>query len=218
MQGAWSHSLTEKLDLIRIYLNEQCGLVVVVSPWIGGLVLGAIVVAWWWTRRGPKRFKLESLDINLGGIGKASLRPTLEDVQVAHKIWTELVTRKAAMPIDPEHDVIVEVYNSWYALFGRVRELIAELPPHLVREDPATRELIRIAIESLNKGLRPHLTRWQARFRNWYAQQEEKLKTQTPQEVQKQFPEYEALMSDMRTVNQQLIQYAEELQKIARGS
>ena len=26
----------------------------------------------------------------------------------AHKIWTELVTRKAALPIDPEHDVIIE--------------------------------------------------------------------------------------------------------------
>ena len=119
--------------------------------------------------------------------------------------------------MDPDNDVIVEVYDSWYALFGRVRELIAQLPPALVRNDASTQELIRIATQSLNSGLRPHLTKWQARFRNWYAAQDAQLATKAPQDVQRQFPEYDELMQDLRRVNDQLIQYAGELEKIVRG-
>lgn len=201
--------MTEPFDLIRLYLDAKRSLVLQLSPWAGIPLVLLVVLAWWRLRR--RRFKLVKLDVSLGGIGTAEIRPTIEDVAIAHKIWTELVTRKAALPIDPEHDVIVEVYDSWYALFGRVRELVSQLPPDLVRDDPATKELIRIATESLNLGLRPHLTRWQARFRNWYAQQADALRVKTPQEVQREYPDYDALMADMRAVNQNLIQYASEL-------
>jgi hypothetical protein len=44
------------------------------------------------------------------------------------------------------------------------------------------------------------------------------LKTKTPQEVQKAFPEYSKLIEDMKNVNAQLIQYAGELEKIIRGT
>lgn len=164
-----------------------------------------------------RRFSVVSLNIALGGIGQVELRPREEDIEVAHKIWTELVTRKAAIRIDPEHDVISEVYDSWYALFGRVRELISQIPARMVREDSATQQLVKIATESLNNGLRPHLTKWQARFRNWYGGQSEALKTKTPQEVQREFPEYQELMAELHRVNEELIQYAGALQKLVRG-
>jgi hypothetical protein len=78
------------------------------------------------------------------------------------------VTRKAAQPIDIENDVILEIYDSWYALFGRIRQLISDIPGHMLRTEKSTQELVRIATQTLNDGLRPHLTRWQARFRHWY--------------------------------------------------
>jgi hypothetical protein len=187
-----------------------------VSPWVAVPLVILVGIAWNLLPR--KRFKLVKLDVKLGGIGSAEIRPTIEDVAIAHRIWTELVTRKAAIPIDTEHDVILEVYDSWYSLFGRVRELVGQLPPELVRDDAATKEIIRIAIESLNLGLRPHLTRWQARFRNWYSQQSDALKIKTPQEVQRDYPDYDTLIADMRAVNIDLIQYAAELQKITHGA
>lgn len=174
------------------------------------------MVRWLWNIR--KRFNLVRLNINLGSIGNVELRPTFEDIDIAHKIWTELVTRKAAIPIDEENDVIVEIYDSWYTMFGRIRLLIAELPAHLVRNDKSTQKLIMIAIDSLNRGLRPHLTHWQARFRNWYSQQTNELNHRSPQDVQKDFPKYDELMADLKNVNENLIQYAEELQKISQGS
>lgn len=208
--------MNTSLDLVRLFIGPKGSVFLEVSSWLGIPLIVFFVFLWWRLRH--KRFKLVKLEINLGGIGKAEVRPTIEDIAIAHQIWTELVTRKAAIPIDPEHDVISEVYDSWYALFKRVRELVSQLPPELVRGDSDTKEIIRIATESLNLGLRPHLTRWQARFRNWYAQQSDALRTKTPQEVQRSYPDYDLLMSDMQKVNQNLIQYASELKKLAHGT
>lgn len=207
------------IDLIHLYLNGQGLIIFEVSPWIYGPIIVFAVIAtirWYWRSR--RHFNLVRLNIKLGGIGSADVEPTLDDIDITHKIWIELVTRKAAIPIDEENDVISEVYDSWYAMFGRIRLLIADLPPNLVRSDKDTQVLIRIATDSLNLGLRPHLTRWQAQFQNWYEQQAEKLKMSTPQEVQKEFPDYEELMTDLKHVNANLIQYAEELKKISQGS
>lgn len=212
-------------DILRLFLSDQYGLSLEVSPWFVGALVAVPFVAvvarryWpeqWWPRR-RKHFGIVDMEIALGGVGKVKLRPVVEDIQIAHRIWTELVTRKAALPIEPNDDVIVEVYNSWYTLFGKVRELIAALPADLVRSEPSTQELVRIATDTLNKGLRPHLTKWQARFRNWYAQEADALKTKTPQEVQRDFTQYDELMADMQRVNQQMIQYAAELRKLVRA-
>jgi len=164
-----------------------------------------------------RRYRIVKLDIALGNIGKVEIRPNVENLQIAHRIWTELVTRKAAIPIDPDKDVIVEVYDSWYALFTKVRELVANLPADLVRRDKSTREIVRIATATLNEGLRPHLTQWQARFRNWYDSNREHLKDKSPQELQKEFPEFNELTSDMLKINSQLVSYANELKKLLGG-
>lgn len=207
-------------DLLRLYIDENWNIIILVSPWIVGIGVAILltVVAvkiwinkWWW------HWEPVKVNIDLGGVGEVELRPNLEDVQVAHRIWVELVTRKAALPIDPERDVLVEVYDSWYALFGKIRQLIGDIPGHLVRKEESTRKLIKIATDTLNRGLRPHLTQWQAKFRSWYTQHADLLKDKTPQALQKEFPEYDTLISDMRRVNQQLIEYASELQKIVHG-
>jgi hypothetical protein len=207
-----------EMTLVRVYVTEHYALGLEVSPWLLGLVLlAAAVAAWrWWAHR--PRLDVVSISLDFGGIGTVELKPSVEDLQIAHRIWTELVTRKAAIPFDTDHDLIQEVYDSWYALFGRIRSFVADIPAAQLRTNASTRELVRIAVAALNDGLRPHLTRWHARYRNWYSQQTELLKSAAPQDVQRRFPEYEALISDMRSVNTQLIQYARQLEKVVRGS
>ena len=208
------------VDIVRLYVANDGKLALEVTWW---LLLIAILIGGGWIiwkafrSRALRHFDLVSVDIKLGSIGKASFKPNIEDIQIAHKIWAELVTRKAALPIDPDHDVIVEIYDSWYTLFTRVRDLIGGIPSHLIRSEKSTQEIVRIATETLNKGLRPHLTRWQAEFRNWYTQHKDELAQKTPQALQKEFPEYQSLMQDMQMVNRRLIEYAGELKKIAHG-
>ena len=206
-------------DLVRLHI-ERSELVLEISLWLLGallLVLAFLRFLVW--NRGIlfHKYDMVRLNVQLGNVGSVELRPNNEDVQIAHRIWTELMTRKAAQPIDIEHDVIVEIYNSWYALFGRVRQLISDIPGHMLRKEKSTQELVRIATQTLNNGLRPHLTRWQARFRHWYDTCPDETKKKCPQDCQKEFPQYAELIADIKTVNGQLIQYAGELAKIIHG-
>lgn len=209
--------MSSSLELIKLSVDTNTWLASVeVSLWLIAALFIIVGALWLWVRR-SKRYKLVKLNIQLGKIGKAEFVPNDQDVQIAHKIWTELVTRKAALPIDPEHDVIVEIYDSWYHLFTRVRELISNIPADLLRTEESTQELVRIATETLNEGLRPHLTKWQAKYRNWYTANSEKLKEFTPQELQQQYPDYNFLVQDIIVLNGLLIAYARELKKIVDG-
>jgi hypothetical protein len=137
--------------------------------------------------------------------------------KVAHNAWVEISSRKGAIPFDPDYDVIVEVYNSWYELFRALRDLAKSIPPDAVRANGDAAVLAEVLLNALNRGLRPHLTRWQARFRRWYEanQNNERFASMTPQEVQRQFPDYRALLADLERINAGMIEFTEELRRIA---
>jgi hypothetical protein len=205
------------MNLFRLYITEKYTLAIEVSPWIWAMVLLLITVFVIW-RRMARQHHVVEVNINLGGIGCMKICPTWEDIQIAHQIWTELVTRKAAIPFNPKDDVITEVYDSWYALFQRTRQLIGDIPGKCIRRDKSTQQIVKIATETLNLGLRPHLTKWQARYRNWWHNSEDALKRTTPQEHQKTFPQYAELVEEMLVVNTQMIEYAAQLHKIVTGT
>ena len=211
--------MTAGPDLLRVHIAGHSLQLEVSLYVLGALVLlfGLLPFLAWNKRSIFHKYKVVRLNVQLGNVGTVELQPNNEDVQIAHRIWTELVTRKAAQPIDVEHDVITEIYDSWYALFGRIRQLIADIPGHMIRNEKSTQELVRIATQTLNNGLRPHLTRWQARFRHWYENCPEAEKAKCPQDCEKAFPDYALLVEDMKKVNSQLIQYAGELEKIILG-
>lgn len=201
------------MDVFKIFFDDKWNLVIHISIWLILVFIALFLVYFFWLKN-KFRYDLVKVDINLGNVGKAEFRPNKNDLQIAHKIWTELVTRKAAIPIDKDHDVIEEIYNSWYAMFQKVREFISDIPADLIRNNKSTKEIVRISTQTLNDGLRPHLTRWQARFRTWSESKKDKMMDMTPQEFQQEYPEYKDLIEDLMRVNGQLIQYAQELKKI----
>lgn len=153
-------------------------------------------------------------EVNLG-IGNSSVKLSYnkKDQEIAYKIWVELSTREIGLRFDKENDVIKEVYDSWYKFFGTTRELLKDIP---VNRIPYSGNLIELTEKVLNIGLRPHLTRWQAKFRKWY---EEELKNNsgTPQEIQKKYPEYATLIEDLRETNERMIEYKKLMKRIAFG-
>lgn len=76
-----------------------------------------------------------------------------------------------------------------------------------------------MATDILNKGLRPHLTLYQAKFRKWYDEElaKDDNKGKSPQAIQKQFPEYNELITSMDNVNHILIEYSEQLHNFITG-
>jgi hypothetical protein len=158
------------IDLLSMHLLSDWSLSIQMSLWVGiALLITALIYAGWrWFSGGSswKNFEIDQAEIGTG-TGKIRLKPNMTDRQVAYAIWVELSTRKIGLPIDFEHDVIAEIYDSWYAFFAITRDLVKSIPVNKVRHD-STQKIIRLSIEVLNEGLRPHLTMWQARFRRWY--------------------------------------------------
>lgn len=200
-------------DLFKIYLDESWNIRFHIDKWllISSILITVIFIVFkFYSKNKTSEWEVDEARL---GIGKNSLKlkPNRDDKQIAYKVWVELNTRKIGLEIDEHNDVLVEVYNSWYEFFKITRELLKEIPAHkLQRED--TKKLVKLTMDILNYELRPHLTRWQAKYRMWY---EHQLKDETsgkpPQDIQATYPYFSELVADMKNVNKSLIYYKYKL-------
>ncbi len=166
-----------------------------------------------------RRLRYPSYSVSVGlpfNLGSRTYDTTPWDRIVAWKLYVQLVTRKAALPFDENYDLISEVYDSLFAIFGVTRDLLLQLPPHeFEREDGVAPLLLRV----MNDGLRPHLTRWQSDFRKWWGEAVDARENvdKSPQEIQRQYPHYTELVADLRQTNTELSKLTDELLSIARA-
>lgn len=181
------------------------------------IVLGIIlVITHWFTSYNPGKLVING-PFNLGTyeFNRASLSGKEQDI--AWKLYVQLTTRKAAIPIDEDDDIITEVYDSWYQLFTSTRDYLIELPAHDLEDNENAQEIVKFSTDVLNEGLRPHLTKWQGKFRKWYddALKEPENKELSPQEIQKKYSHYDEIVKDMKLVNKELYNYSQELKRFS---
>lgn len=173
-------------------------------------VLGvAIIVGVWIIYRNRKRTKFIGIsDINAFSV---TIKVNMKNIDIAYMMFVQLRTRKIGVKFDEEYDVISEVYDSWYSAFQAIRELLMS-----VRPTPNNKELIDVGNKVLNIGMRPHLTKWQAKFRKWYTLELEKEENNkvTPQELQKKYPEYDQLIADLKNSQDQILELIDKLEEI----
>jgi len=202
---------------------EKGGLVVNFGPaLLVALVCFVIVaIAWkfWLRQKLLPEFEIVEAELEIANLGKIKIKPNHDNVQIAHEAWVELTTRKAALPFEDDHDVVAEIYDSYLQLFVRLRDLTKNIPAHKLRKCRDTRKLVEVMVTVLNQGLRPHLTRWQARFRRWYqdALNESSNRNKSPQEIQKEFPNFGLLVKDLKALQTDVVKYGEFLREIAQG-
>lgn len=205
--------------LVSLSLNRDFSLSLILNPIAIAIIFLLVIiffaVRWWWLGRGAN-FEIDTAEMGIGS-HRISFKPNLRDQEIAYKIWVELSTRKIGLPIDLEHDVIAEVYDSWHTFFSITRELIKDIPVSKVKHE-STRQIITLSIRVLNEGLRPHLTKWQARFRRWYDLQLETAKDDIdPQSVQAKYPKFADLKTDLEIVNKRLMIYREKMRELVLG-
>jgi hypothetical protein len=193
---AWNSS-TSSLDLSASYL------IAVVAA-----IMVAVAILWRWLTGGwtLRSFEIDQAEIGVGN-NKFRFKPNLADRQVAYAIWVELSTRKIGLEIDFEHDVLAEIYDSWYNYFTVTRDLIKGIPVAQVKRD-STQTIIKLSIEVLNQGLRPHLTKWKKYDQGGGAE------VLDPQQIQRRFPRYDELKADMERVNRGLIRYRSKMREL----
>ena len=161
-----------------------------------------------------QRWKAQEITLGFGG-ATMRLMPDDEVARIAHHAWAELVTRKAGIQVE-EDDVIVEVYDSWYSLFGALRLLAREVPVSALSKPSDAKTLLDTLMTTMNDGLRPHLTRHHAAFRHWWEGPSDlAAQDMSPQERQRLYPKYAELMSDIRDVNCNLMDLADTLRRLA---
>lgn len=182
------------------------------------IILVAILVVFikrYFENRTKTTFEIDQAEMGIGS-AKLTFKPNNDDRQIAYKIWVELSTRKIGIPIDLEHDVISEVYDSWYGFFSVTRELIKDIPVSKIQHE-STQKVVKLSIAVLNEGLRPHLTTWQARFRHWYEKRLKKEDEFDPQAIQAEYPKFSDLKADMLEVNNRLIKYRSKMKELVLG-
>jgi len=201
-------------------LNIQADLIILVLLLLAGVIIYGIIH--WYSIKHPMshgRAEISQLSLDIGGSTLTyNIERNYQNLEIAHRIYVELITRKASIPFDEEHDVIVEIYDSWYTLFGIIRDEIKEISGETLYHEGESDELVRMASDILNKGLRPHLTKYQARFRKWYREEWKKSDGKSPQEIQQMYPDYERLVSDLKNVNTYLIEYKDQLKTFIGNS
>lgn len=186
-----------------------------------GIILLILVLLFILKLKRKNWWNIHEMEVEISGTPKATfkVKRNSENLYVANRIYIELTTRKAAIPIDEENDVIEEIYNSWYILFQIIRDEIKTLPGEYLKDHDPTNALIGLTTKILNEGLRPHLTLYQARFRKWYEIEKAKSinKDLSPQEIQKKYPKYDELIKSMKNVNSLLINFSDELYYLIKG-
>ena len=179
------------------------------------IILAIFVIVYLWNKCIKYTVKKSLMvDEVLLGIGNSQvkLKYNKKDQEIAYKLWVELSTRKIGLDFDSENDVIFEVYDSWYDFFTTARGLMEEIPAERLKYSS---ELIELTEAVLNKGLRPHLTIWQAKFRKWYNENIDNNVGKTPQQIQELYPYYEELKTDLIDTNKRMIEYKNLMARIA---
>lgn len=216
MMETTSVCTSKPIDFINIGTDNWYELVICLN-WLA-IILGVIIIflTVWVVRKAFKKTNGRAIHIDglTFGIGdfKCDLKCGCEVQEIAYQIWVELTTRKVAIPLE-EDDSIIEVYVSWYSAFKAIREQLKNVPGNCLGD---AADLIDITTKVLNEGLRPHLTKWQAKFRSWY-EKEKANSNESPQDLQKRYPEYDALLVDLKKTNENMVNFANKMKEIAFG-
>ena len=179
------------------------------------IILAIFVIVYLWNKcikyAVNKSLMVDEVLLGIGN-SQVKLKYNKKDQEIAYKLWVELSTRKIGLDFDQENDVIFEVYDSWYDFFTTARELMEEIPAERLKYSS---ELIELTEAVLNKGLRPHLTIWQAKFRKWYNENLDSNIGKTIQQIQEMYPHYEELKKDLIDTNTRMIEYKNLMERIA---
>ena len=117
----------------------------------------------------PKLINVK-LDLKMPGIGgiTGTWEPDKSEVSAAWELYVEMVTRTPLGGFSPEKGSLREALNSIYSLFDTTRGILRKYGPTVARPKRGRRlSFGYLAVSMLNLVLRPLLTQWHPKLRNW---------------------------------------------------
>lgn len=143
------------------------------------------------------------------GLGSAEWEADDSEQRAAWSLYVELITRVAVEPLDDNHGMAREALNSLYQLFPTTREILRQAGPSVGGRMPSVGAL---AVEVLNRGLRPFLTKWHPELLHWESQRSSNT---SPRDHERAFPGMAELRRELKDLQSELRTYARALAAIA---
>lgn len=163
-------------------------------------------------------FRIETFNFNLPfGLGGVSIQRTEAQMRCAWALYVELATRISSQGLEPGQGSCREALDSLYGLFDVTRATLKDAGPSAA-EGPES--VGPIAIDILNRGLRPFLVRWHSSLSAFeHAQKREHYAKfggdSQPLIDESAWPEQADFYAAMETLRLDLAQYVAILGRLA---
>lgn len=161
-----------------------------------------------------KRLSKTNFKVNLGFIG-VDTTWEVDDSQkkAAWEMYVELSTRITVAELKEDEGLLREALSSLYSLFGITRELLKRYGPIIATPaNPKDTTLGHLAINILNKVIRPLLARWHPELLDW---EQKKPIEKTSKEHELEWEKNKELRHHINSVRVQLIEYANVLGEVS---
>ncbi|GER80210.1 MAG: hypothetical protein M5U11_10580 [Anaerolineales bacterium] len=129
--------------------------------------------------------------------------------KAAWALYVELSTRIAVQPLEQEEGILREALTSLYNVFNITRQILRDAGPEIAQ---GPQSLGVIAIDVLNKGLRPFLVKWHPILKSY---EETKLAEVSTVEHERKWEYAPEFRKELGQVREQMLLYVNALAKIA---
>ncbi len=157
-----------------------------------------------------KKVKATKLTVGLPfNLGSLEFENDEAQQKAAWSLYVELSTRIAVQPLEEDEGILREALTSLYNIFGITRQILREAGPEIGK---GSQSFGAIAIDVLNKGLRPLLVKWHPLLK---AYEEKRPADKTTVEHEQLWERRKELRKELNEVREQMVIYVEALAKIA---
>jgi hypothetical protein len=157
-----------------------------------------------------KKVKAKKLTVGLPfNLGSLEFENDEAQQRAAWSLYVELSTRIAVQALEEDEGILREALTSLYNVFGITRQILREAGPEIAQ---GKQSFGAIAIDVLNKGLRPLLVKWHPLLK---AYEEQKPVDKTTVEHERSWDRGKELREEINRVRQQMVIYVKALAKIA---
>lgn len=143
------------------------------------------------------------------GLGSLEFEANEIEQRAAWSLYVELMTRIAAQPLDTEEGLLREALTSLYSLFGLTREILREAGPTVAH---GPNSFGPVAIEVLNKGLRPFTSKWHPLLQ---AHEEKRPPNVSPVDHEHKWKHFQEMHQELTSLQEQMRIYADILAEIS---
>jgi hypothetical protein len=168
----------------------------------GGIAGAAAVLAVQWYQRTAR---LTQVKVTVPQLSELTFAVNNDARQVAWRMFIETVTRVSTQPLASDEGVVREALTSLYGLFATTRDTLKAARPSAAVPGGHTVEYL--AITMLNRELRPFLSQWHARLREF--------EQSHPESPESDWPDNAACRAELQQVQRDIHAYAVGFARLA---